>query len=384
MDFTKTRILGSGFGHREYSLYGFAQFENPEFAMSYLSFEGNHRCYQPCVNHGHEKNLLEDKWMTHLILSALAVPVPHTLGLYHPVIGLSASGSPLRMPGDFCALLGSDDVAELIFKPRGGARGNSIMKVTIRKREDGSLVVCHDGRTIAAAEFLANLPTGSFDPRTDSYPGWIVQEVLQQHPFLAAFNPSSVNTFRVVTFMDIEGRIHIHHSILRVGCGGNAVDNWDKGGLSIQVDPKKGQLGKGVRKVEFGGDWSVSHPETGVTFEGQLVPNWNSILELCKHGARIFSGARSIGWDIALTPHGPVVLEANADWGLPSVQVHGGGYLSDAVRAQLAAYGAVFPTKLRPLPLAILHLMRKRWSRSRGPRVLLSVRRSISRMTGVA
>lgn len=384
MNIAKTRILGSGFTRREYSLYGFENLGNPQLAMRYLSFEENHRRYHPCINIGYEKHLLDDKWMTHQVLSALAVPVPRTLGLYHPVVGLTASGDPLRNPEDLCALLRTSDVAELIFKPRGGSRGDRITKATIQRRADGMDDVQYDGRTVPVAEFPACLAEDVFDVHTNRYPGWIIQEVLRQHPFLAALNPSSVNTFRIVTFMDTEGNVHIHHSILRVGCGDNATDNWDKGGLSIRVDPSTGQLGKGVRKAEFGGEWSASHPETGAPFEGLQIPEWNAILELCEHAARIFSGARSIGWDIALTVDGPVIVEANADWGLPSVQVHGDGYLSDAIRDQLRAYGAAFPTRLRSLPLAVLHLVRRRWGRSRGPRLLSSLRRSLSRGRGRA
>jgi len=93
VNLTKTRILGSGFTRREYSLYGFDRLDDPARAMRYLSFEENHRRYHPCVNPGHEKALLEDKWLTHLMLSALAFPTPTTWGLYHPTVGLSATGA---------------------------------------------------------------------------------------------------------------------------------------------------------------------------------------------------------------------------------------------------------------------------------------------------
>ena len=382
MNLTKARILGSGFTRREYSLYGFDRLDDPARAMRYLSFEENHRRYHPCVNPGHEKALLEDKWLTHLMLSALAFPTPTTWGLYHPTVGLSATGEPLRGADDLATILRSTGTSDLVFKPRGGARGDRILKVAMCHRRDAPPVILHQGHSTPVEDFLARLNTAPDDHQWNRYPGWIVQEALSQHPFLAAINPGSVNTFRVVTFMDTQGRIHIHHSILRVGCGDHPTDNWDKGGLSIRVDPVTGELGQGVRKAEFGGEWSARHPDTGAHFEGLLVPQWNAVIELCRHAARVFSGARSIGWDIALTADGPLIVEANADWGLPSVQVHGDGYLSDAIRDQLADYGATFPTRPRPLPLAAVHLMRRRWRQSRGPRIISSLRRRVSRAGG--
>ena len=45
---------------------------------------------------------------------------------------------------------------------------------------------------------------------------FIVQEAVKQHAVLAALNPSSLNTIRVVSFL-FEGTIYILSSILRMG-----------------------------------------------------------------------------------------------------------------------------------------------------------------------
>jgi hypothetical protein len=57
---------------------------------------------------------------------------------------------------------------------------------------------------------------------------------------------------------------------------------------------------------------------------------------------------RSIGWDIALTPDGPVIVEGNPDWDLPMVQVHTEGLLQPDVRQQLASFGITFPDNTLP------------------------------------
>ena len=52
---------------------------------------------------------------------------------------------------------------------------------------------------------------------------------------------------------------------------------------------------------------------------------------------------RSIGWDVILTPTGPVLLEGNPSWGLNMVQVHSKGYLTAETRQRLQRYGVVLP-----------------------------------------
>ena len=58
----------------------------------------------------------------------------------------------------------------------------------------------------------------------------------------------------------------------------------------------------GERPLEY-------HPDPGCT-----LPDWEIALQRAKiaHGA--CSGFAFIGWDIAFTPQGPILLEGNANW----------------------------------------------------------------------
>jgi hypothetical protein len=91
---------------------------------------------------------------------------------------------------------------------------------------------------------------------------------------------------------------------------------------------------------------------------------------VCCRAAAALSGIRSVGWDVVLTPEGPVIVEGNAAWCLPLVQVHTKGYLTDEVRAELARYGAMFPDEPVSLSRALVRLLGYQWQRSRGPRLL--------------
>ena len=78
------------------------------------------------------------------------------------------------------------------------------------------------------------------------------------------------------------------------------------------------------------------------------MPFWKEVLDLCSRAARIIPNLRSVGWDVALTPDGPVIVEGNPDWDLPMVQVHTDGLLQPDVRRQLASFGIQFPEGTLP------------------------------------
>lgn len=122
---------------------------------------------------------------------------------------------------------------------------------------------------------------------------------------LAAIASSTTNTVRIVTFRDRQNAIHIHATILRLGRAGNAADNWDRGGLSVAIDPETGKPGVGVLKPKYGGERMETHPDSGVRFAGQIIPHWPEVRELCIHAARVTPNLRSIVWDVVVTAEGP-------------------------------------------------------------------------------
>jgi len=65
---------------------------------------------------------------------------------------------------------------------------------------------------------------------------YIIQNYLIQHSFFSDFNPTSLNTIRVFTYRSVkDNKIHILHTILRVGKAGSHVDNQASGGISINI-----------------------------------------------------------------------------------------------------------------------------------------------------
>lgn len=143
---------------------------------------------------------------------------------------------------------------------------------------------------------------------------------MYQHPRMHALHPDSLNTARVVTQVTADGKVDIVGCILRMGVGINT-DNLSTGGIACPVDIATGQVtGPGVSFDITKGEFET-HPTTGVTLNGFQIPHWNAVTELCRTTATEFLPNRSVGWDVAVTEDGPVLIEGNHDWGARLLQM---------------------------------------------------------------
>jgi hypothetical protein len=59
--------------------------------------------------------------------------------------------------------------------------------------------------------------------------------------------------------------------------------------------------------------WWDRHPKTGAAVTGRAIAHWPDLAALAIRAHRAFSGRVVIGWDLALTPEGPVIIEGNSD-----------------------------------------------------------------------
>jgi len=67
------------------------------------------------------------------------------------------------------------------------------------------------------------------------------------------------------------------------------------------------------------------HPISNTVFEDCQLPYWNEVKDLVEKAHKQFYYVQSIGWDVAITPNGPILIEGNDNWGsIPSQIVEGG------------------------------------------------------------
>ena len=136
----------------------------------------------------------------------------------------------------------------------------------------------------------------------------ILEHAIVQHPDMAKLHPSSVNSMRIVT--DVVGDdVLIAYIIVKIGRGGGCCDNTGRGGMLCRVDEKTGK----IRSVATDDYFNVfkEHPDTGVVFEGYQLPMVPEAIALAKEAAKVLPQMRHVGWDVAITPDGPVIIEGN-------------------------------------------------------------------------
>lgn len=159
-----------------------------------------------------------------------------------------------------------------------------------------------------------------------------LEEVVIQHPDLNKLCAKSVNTMRIMTFYN-NGNPRILWAGLRVGNGVNSIDNFHAKGMAVNVDMETGKLiGNGIDQElnQFS-----EHPVTHVKFDGFQIPCFKEAKELVLKASLESDKILVVGWDVAVTPNGTVLIEGNRRPSFDLVQVLAGKGRMDIVRSVL-------------------------------------------------
>ena len=134
-----------------------------------------------------------------------------------------------------------------------------------------------------------------------------IDEFIVQHPAMSVLYPDAVNTVRMITFLDKRGTVHLLAAVLRIG-NGDVIDNFASGGMFTMLDSDGVALYPGVDKQS---NVYAEHPVTRTPIVGFRVPMYDRVWSLTQELARRTPEAPYVGWDLAITPDGPVVIEGN-------------------------------------------------------------------------
>lgn len=143
----------------------------------------------------------------------------------------------------------------------------------------------------------------------------LVEEKIKQHPKLSAIHPESINTLRIATLKK-DGKVHIICRILRMGQGGSVIDNITSGGLYAPVD-ENGRISHPAF-CDIKGEAFTVHPTSRIFLPGYRIPFFEEAVELVRRIAGEENGLGYVGWDVAITPDGPVIVEGNE---IPSYEI---------------------------------------------------------------
>jgi glutathione synthase/RimK-type ligase-like ATP-grasp enzyme len=134
----------------------------------------------------------------------------------------------------------------------------------------------------------------------------LIEEVIVQHDDLAAVCPGTVNTTRVTAFFDGE-KTHILAIAQKFGRGAVS-DQMTYGGFYTMLDDEGRSQGKGY---DSHGHIHEFHPESGVRIPDFQLPLMDEVTAFVDRVARVVPQVQYVGWDIVVTPTGPVLVEGN-------------------------------------------------------------------------
>ena len=141
--------------------------------------------------------------------------------------------------------------------------------------------------------------------------GYLFQERLSAHPDIAKVCGDRIATARLLTVIQ-DGEPEIIATAWKIPGGTNVADNfWRTGNMLATVDTETGTVDEAIRGVGIKRETVFSHPDTNEAIAGLTLPDWQAAKTLVLSASRLLSDTWMIGWDIAFTPDGPVIVEAN-------------------------------------------------------------------------
>jgi len=143
---------------------------------------------------------------------------------------------------------------------------------------------------------------------------FIFQELIVQHETLKTINSSSINTLRIITYKSIDSEILC--GFIRLGREGAIIDNAHKGGIAVSFDKDTGKMSaEGLQLIDNGGGVYNKHPDSSVVFDNFQIPHYNQVKALVTKVSSLFQFPL-LGWDVAITPNGPIIIEVNHNFHL--------------------------------------------------------------------
>lgn len=242
---------------------------------------------------------LQDKVLFTTLLNSLGFAATKTQAVVQPG----------RLFGPIAALWTADDIRDFLqnraefpvfAKPlsASGSFGSALLKGV-----EGDTLVLGDGRRVALDAFCTEVLT--------DYPdGFLFQDALVQHADMSAMTGNAIGSLRVVTVRDGDLPRPLY-TVWKLPSPKAMSDNfWQEGSMVAEVG-EDGRLGRCRIGTGLDGRWIDTHPVSGLRFAEFRIPHFEAVLDTASRVHAIYPELGVIGWDIAVGPDGPVIIEAN-------------------------------------------------------------------------
>jgi hypothetical protein len=272
--------------------------------------------------------LVHDKAEFYARMAEAGLPIPRTLAVYaREAREAGDTGSHgaarLRNRGALIAFLKNPACYPLFLKPAIGMYSVGAVGLTAIEGDHIRLATGEIASLEQIADFIEQLG-GQMGQG-----GFLIQEKLRPPSPLASAFGETLPTVRLMVLL-LPGGAEIESAVLRIPSPRNCADNYWRQGNMLGALDAEGVIRRVVTGVAADTRELTSHPDTGTALIGLRVPSV----------APMFAGIGTQSWDIALTEHGPFVLELNPGGDLNLHQLaYRRGALSDRYIAHLDQCG---------------------------------------------
>lgn len=144
----------------------------------------------------------------------------------------------------------------------------------------------------------------------------LFESLIKQTKQMSSINKSSVNTVRLMTALYPNQDVKIIAAFIKIGRAGSCVDNAGSGGnVDCAVDIETGELYNALQFNSWNDVLPIEkHPDSGTQLNGLIIENWTDIKHTVMSWQSQIPYLKTIGWDVALTDNGPVIVEINNWW----------------------------------------------------------------------
>jgi hypothetical protein len=137
----------------------------------------------------------------------------------------------------------------------------------------------------------------------------LVQPFVENHPAIAPITNGELASLRIVTGMDKGEKAEFVTSLMALAYGRGETS---VAGIVCSIERETGHIRHAAKP---NGEPVSHHPDTGAPIVGIDLPFWVESVELVRRvHAAAFPRFAFLGWDVALTKDGPILLETNSDW----------------------------------------------------------------------
>ena len=282
------------------------------------------------INQQFDQGVLQ-KMVFDRLMGTLGIPVPKQYGFYNPHSGHTADNRPLRNREDFTRFLQESTFSEFVLKAMSADRGEGLR--LCRKIGNDRVLSFNEGE-FTYSELFDKIAATSFGIVKHSPDSWLIQERIIQHPFLDRYTKDCTQTARVVTYITTKGDIQILMRMLKIARTGKHIDNVGTTGMAACFDDS-GILSTGAQLTDSGIVYHTHHPETKAAIAGEILPFHKEVTALALEAQSRLPFLRSLGWDIAITKDGPLLIEGNAYWSHVLQFALGHGVMTDELFTEI-------------------------------------------------